>query len=1601
MSSVFTYLLRKRLFFLLGVGCFLLNFQTAKATHLMGGDLTYQCVGPNSYQFTLTLYRDCKGIPLSTSNQRIVMFSNSCGVQETNLNLTFQSFQEITPICPAQQANSACNGGPVPGVEEYIFTTTITLSQACDDWTFYYVRCCRNGAITNLVNPNGQRIYIEATLNNTVVTCNSSPIFTNKPVPFLCDGSPFLYNNGAIDPDGDSLSFVLIPPRNKSSNNPPNDIVFSGTFSPPYPLTTAPVNAFNFDQLSGQMSFTPNGLQQAVVTVLVKEYRNGVLIGTVLRDIQLVVINCANQAPNLDPPSNVTGGTLNGNTFSVCAGNTLNFDLLANDPDVANNLTFDSNILQALGGATFTQTFGNPNTASISWPTTVNDTGTYFISFLLFDDGCPLIASQVVGFNIIVGVGEIYPPQNNYVCPSTANNLPLQTNIPNTGTGTYQWSPTAGLSNPNIPNPIATVPSSATATYYVTYTGGVCPAIEEVNILPSGIVSVPDTVQICEGDSTALTANFQQFGFNNPFTYTWDPPMGLDNASIGSPMASPATTTTYTVTATTINCSFSADVVVEVIPLPNLTNIPSDSICQNDSIQLFPLGTNLQGATFAWSPVVGISNPNVFSPNVSPNSTQLYTLTASNQCGADSETATVTVFDPFSVSLSAQDVSCNGGTNGAVTAIVNGGNGNPQFLWTPGGATTNSVNNLSVGTYSVALSDAAGCDASASVTLTEPTLLMGMFTNSNNIDCFGASNGNFSLGASGGTPPYVFSVNGFTFQSNLNYNNAPPGSYTVVVRDANLCEETFGPLFITQPSSSVAINLVSTIPAGCNGILGEIVVNASGGTAPYLFRLNGGSGQASGLFGSLTSGTYIVSTVDANGCTDDISVDIFSITDPVVSLDSITPVSCFGLSDGEIRVNTSGGVGPYVLSLNGGPLGPNTIFTGLPAGPHQIYMEDSSVPSCSFTLNLIISSPDSLVGSVLDERDIDCFGGLDGEVKLTANGGTQPYQYALLNGAFSTDSLFLGLGAGAYNLVVQDVNACLDTLSAALTEPSQLDIQGSADSTACFGDANGSLSIVASGGTLPYQYSFEGGPFVIDTSFANLSAGTYQIRVRDRQGCLDSVLITVLEPNALAINISNILDIACFGDSTGQITALGTGGSLPYSYRMPPGNFDNISSYVGLPAGNYQVQIRDANGCVAAVDTTLTEPDVITGSISTENISCFGADDGQAEMQVQGGIGPFTYAWSDNGPPTAVRGGLGPGAFWAEATDANGCLITFLGEIVEPDSMGFDSTDVVDVTCFGENTGEVLVSVGGGILPYIFDWSNGATDSAQVGVPADTYFITVTDSNGCEILDTLEVTEPPLLELADFNAVDAFCDWDNGELTINVIGGTGPYLYEWVDFPGLNTDTLFGLNGGDTIPPYQVRVVDSLGCEITEAFSIGREAAPLAAFVTDPVIVDSILLTDDPINFINQSQYAFSYYWQFGDGTLSELVNPSHVFDDTGVYPVQLIAFDERFLCPDTATLEIIVIPYGDIYFPNGFTPNGDGRNDKFYLPGEGILALELTIFDRWGHVLRYIVGSNARWDGTDKWGEEVQEGVYVYVAQVRLNSGAVIKKVGTVTLFR
>lgn len=182
-----------------------------QATHIMGGDIVYECLGGDQYRVRLTLYRDCEGINAPVNAAYLRVISATCGESRSEAAPKV-GFQELTPVCPSQQSNSTCSGGSLPGVEEHIYETVLTLG-ACPDWRIFFRGCCRNFAITNLVNAGNESTFIETQLNSVVAPCNNSPVFSNKPVPYICANQPYQYSNGAIDPDGDSLAYEIVPPK--------------------------------------------------------------------------------------------------------------------------------------------------------------------------------------------------------------------------------------------------------------------------------------------------------------------------------------------------------------------------------------------------------------------------------------------------------------------------------------------------------------------------------------------------------------------------------------------------------------------------------------------------------------------------------------------------------------------------------------------------------------------------------------------------------------------------------------------------------------------------------------------------------------------------------------------------------------------------------------------------------------------------------------------------------------------------------------------------------------------------------------------------------------------------------------------------------------------------------------------------------------------------------------------------------------------------------------------------------------------------------------------------------------------------------------------
>lgn len=465
------------------------NLQKIKATHGMGADLTYSCIALNTYEFTLIFYRDCEGINAPNMMNLTISSPSGCG-NNLNLALPLQGFVEVSPLCAAQVINSSCNGGVLKGVEAYEYQGVVVLPNACNDWVASFNHCCRNAA--TITNSNGGNLFVEAKINNLNGICNNSPEFSSLPVPYICEGQAFAYNQGANDMDGDSLVYTLIDPKT-GTNTTVNH--FAG-FSAIQPLATT--GPFNFDANTGQMNFIPNGNQTGIITILVEEFRNGQFIGSVMRDIQAVVMACPNNnVPIPSPINNLTGGVLNANSIETCVGNLVSFDINCPDANPADIVTITNNIAANLNGAVVNVVNGNPATIQVNWLVNSINNQSFYINF---DDGACLIPGRAnLGF-VIKPTSVSFPSNDSIICPGISSKQ-LQALA---GNGSYTWNNGATLDDPNIANPTATIINTP-VTYTVTYTDqGGCVAVNSLTIAEHtmDLAFNPDTnqLQFCQGD---------------------------------------------------------------------------------------------------------------------------------------------------------------------------------------------------------------------------------------------------------------------------------------------------------------------------------------------------------------------------------------------------------------------------------------------------------------------------------------------------------------------------------------------------------------------------------------------------------------------------------------------------------------------------------------------------------------------------------------------------------------------------------------------------------------------------------------------------------------------------------------------------------------------------------------------------------------------------------------------------------------------------------------------------------------------------------------------------------------------------------------------
>jgi hypothetical protein len=558
--------------------------QRAEASHVMGSDLTYTCIGPNQYRITLRVFRDCNGISMPSA---FAVSYAGCG-NSGSVNLNISSTSDITPLCPSQ--TSQCSGGSSPiGVEQYVYQGVITLPSGCSSWELSTSTCCRNDALTNVSGPGSNEFYVTTMLNNAITPCNSSPVFASPPAPFSCINQPVVYQQLATDPDGDNLVYSLVNCRQSAGLN----VSYASGFSGASPLTT-PVT---INPTTGEMTFTPTAIQVAAICVRVEEYRGGVKIGEIIRDMQFVIQNCSNQVPNVSG----INGVPNVYNISSCEGSNLCFDIPASDINAGDNLTMT--FIGSIPGSTFTQSgTGNNRVGRFCWTPPVGAAGTYVFSVQVNDGACPIPGQNSRAYTINI-IPNPNPPinagANAAIC--AGNSTPLTASSAAGNITSVVWSPATGLSTTSGMN--TTASPAATTNYTVTafYSDG-CQSSDDVTVTinadPVANAS-PASANVCPGGAFQFTGATNIVGMNYRWTDHTNALIGSGTmagvTSVAQNITAPAAAGTYVYTFSVTNpstgCS-SFETVNVIVGAP-----PALPACVN--IYATPLGSSLAAGTQA------------------------------------------------------------------------------------------------------------------------------------------------------------------------------------------------------------------------------------------------------------------------------------------------------------------------------------------------------------------------------------------------------------------------------------------------------------------------------------------------------------------------------------------------------------------------------------------------------------------------------------------------------------------------------------------------------------------------------------------------------------------------------------------------------------------------------------------------------------------------------------------------------------------------------------------------------------------------------------------------------------------------------------------
>lgn len=1208
---------------------------------------------------------------------------------------------------------------------------------------------------------------------------------------------------------------------------------------------------------------------------------------------------------------------------------------------------------QCNGSATVTAGGGTPN-YGYSWTSSAVTTSVItglcagnYSNTITDANGCTLTQSFVI--NSPTGITVTLTPSNpncNGACTGSITTIAAG----GTGVLTYSWIATGTGQNP-------TGLCAGNYTVIVTDANGctgqnVTALTNPAALLANATFTNPSCPGVCNG--TIVTNPAPGPG---PFSYSWT--TGATTPSITGVCAG-----TYSVFVTDIikGCRDTQQVVLNgplTLTINPSASPASCSVC-NGSISIVPAGGTFP-YSLTWNPPVAAGTVAI---NVCAG-IYTVTLTDANSCSSTFFVPLSNSNGPSGATVSSTNVACFGQCNGAAS-VTNPIGGTPGYTitWVTPATTVNPITSLCAGTYTAQITDANNCIFFQSVPINQPAVL-NPSTTVNQPLCSGNCNGTLTANAVGGTPAYTYSWS--TGATTSSVTNICPGLYTVTVTDAQNCvgTQTFNlPGSVNITASSVAIN--NTCFGNCNGSL--LAASVAGGLPPYTYNWSDPLGQSTAQAFNLCSGNYFLVITDANGCYDTLRGTVTS-PPPITLSSAITSPSC-GICNGASTVTASGGTGPYTYTWSSGSA--VATETNLCAGVYMVTIVDAN--GCLQNVNVPINSSSTLTETI-NATNETCFAQCNGAATVTASGGTAPITYNWLSPSSTSQSIG-SLCAGIYFVQMTDAAGCIKNASVTITSANDLTVTPFVTQPSCTVNT-GSISLTVSGGNPGYTYLWSPGG-ATTSSVTGLGVGTYTVVVTDLSGCSKTIVLPLTNSNAPVFNFSSIPAL-CNGTCNAVATLSVTSGTAPFTFSWSAGTVSsgaNTSTATALCSGVVTATVTSsANGCLSIQSLTITQPPPLLLNVPIINTpDCNNDCNGSITLVPNGGVLPYTYTWT---PPASTNPiiNLCAGTYSGTITDANGCSISNTYTLINPPVLTL-SASVVNSSCNTALDGAITTTVGGGLPAYTYSWTGPGTFTSSApsfsNVLSGTYSLSLTDLAGCR-KDTTMVIVPTVSVQAVAGTDSSFCQ--SGTFVLNGSASSGGTTYNWFLLPSAVsfTNTLI-----TTVSP--AAGTSTYVLVAINGVCIHRDTVQITSNI--PPIVDAgpnytiTIFTSTVIGGSPTSPTGVTYTW-IPSTTLDNGTIPNPTASNT-VNTTYTVLVTDANGCVGSDTMHVHIFP--EIFIPNGFSNNGDGKNDFWVIDNiQQFPNCVVEVYNRWGELLFISNGYSTPWDGKYN-GKDLPVGTYYYI---------------------